>query len=108
MSKKLKYGREIVWIKHKRKRFSKTECEYIFKRDGYKCQMCSKDLKDKPQERVLDHKIPLSQLGSNKLKNIWLLCLQCDEIKKSDILPEILSERINELVYQNKQIMRRK
>ena len=97
MARKLKFGRDTMWIKHKRKTFSKTEREFIFQRDNYTCQLCGKDLSELPNERVLDHKIPLSQLGSNKMKNIWLLCDDCDKNKRSDILLELIKERLNEL-----------
>lgn len=97
MTKKLKFGRDTKWINHKRKTFSKSEREYVFKRDNYTCQLCGKDLHELPRERILDHKIPLSQLGSNKMENIWLLCNDCDKNKKSDILPELIKERLNKL-----------
>lgn len=97
MARKLKFGRDTKWIKHKRKLFSKAEREYIFKRDNYTCQLCGKDLYELSHERVLDHKIPLSQFGSNEMKNIWLLCNDCDKNKKSDILPKLIKERLNEL-----------
>lgn len=97
MARKLKFGRDTMWVKHKRKTFLKSEREFVFRRDNYTCQICGKDLSELPQERVLDHKIPLSQLGSNKMKNIWLLCNNCDKNKKSDILPELIKERLNEL-----------
>jgi len=97
MARKLKFGRDTKWVNHKRKIFSKTDREYIFKRDNYICQLCEKDLSELPHERVLDHKIPLSQLGSNEMKNIWLLCNNCDKNKKSNILPELIKERLNKL-----------
>lgn len=97
MARKLKFGRDTMWVKHKRKTFSKSEREFVFRRDNYTCQICGKDLSELPKERVLDHKIPLSQLGSNEMKNIWLLCNNCDKNKKSDILPELIKERLNEL-----------
>lgn len=100
MAKKLKYGREVVWINHNRKRFSKSEREFIFKRDNYICQLCKKDLYLYPHKRILDHKVPLSQLGSNDFTNIWLLCDECDKNKKSEILPSVIKERL--LFLQNK------
>lgn len=97
MARKEKYGKSEVWIKHKRKSFSKDERLFVFKRDNYTCQLCGKDLTELPTERILDHKIPLSQLGSNKLTNIWLLCSGCDKNKKSEVLPCAIEARLKEL-----------
>jgi 5-methylcytosine-specific restriction endonuclease McrA len=102
MAKREKHGKDVVWVKHDRKQFSKSERLFIFKRDGYKCQLCGKDSTALLNERVLDHKIPLSQLGSNRLTNIWLLCDECDKNKKSEILSCVLKERLAEL--QSKQL----
>ena len=97
MARKEKYGKSEVLVKHKRKSFSKEERLFIFNRDNYTCQLCKKDLTELPTERILDHKIPLSQLGSNKLTNIWLLCSDCDKNKKSEILPCAIDARLKEL-----------
>lgn len=97
MARKEKYGKAEVWIKHKRKTFSKEERLFIFKRDNYTCRLCRKDLSELPTERILDHKIPLSQLGSNKLTNIWLLCSDCDKDKKSEVLPCAIEAQLKEL-----------
>jgi 5-methylcytosine-specific restriction endonuclease McrA len=102
MAKRLKYGRDIVWVNHKRKKFSKSEREFIFKRDNFTCQLCEKDLYLHPNKRVLDHKIPLSQFGTNDLTNIWLLCDDCDMKKKSEILPSVIKDRILELQHKTK------
>lgn len=85
-----------------RKKFSKKQREFIFKRDGYKCQLCGADLRDMPENRVLDHKIPLSKYGTNELCNIWLLCGRCDVKKKSNILEESVGDRIEYLVNKHK------
>lgn len=87
----------VYWKNHKRRRFTPRERLFIFERDNYTCNKCQKDLANLPQERVLDHIIPLSQLGSNRFDNIWLLCIECDRKKKADILPESISDRINQL-----------
>lgn len=87
---------------HARKRFSKKQREFIFKRDGYKCQLCGADLSGMPDNRVLDHKIPLSKYGTNELCNIWLLCSRCDVKKKSNILEESVGDRIEYLVNKHK------
>ena len=66
-----------------------------------------KDLTELPTERILDHKIPLSQLGSNKLTNIWLLCSDCDKNKKSEILPCAIDARLKELQNGRKTTIKR-
>lgn len=91
------HGRPEKWVNHRRKKFTKDERNFVFRRDKYTCQICGKDLRDLPFERVLDHKIPLSNLGSNNMCNIWLLCSGCDKTKGSQILPELLKQRLNEL-----------
>jgi 5-methylcytosine-specific restriction endonuclease McrA len=88
---------KIVWAKTKRKQFSKKVRQFVFERDGYACQLCHKDLKDLPKERVLDHIIPLKQLGTNRLDNIWLLCESCDKKKKDSVLPVAVNKRLDYL-----------
>jgi 5-methylcytosine-specific restriction endonuclease McrA len=85
-----------------RKKFSKKQREFVFKRDGYKCQLCGVDLKNNPDDRVLDHKIPLSKYGTNEFHNIWLLCDTCDKKKKANILDRSIDDRINYLVEKHK------
>jgi 5-methylcytosine-specific restriction endonuclease McrA len=102
MAKKQRYGKTIVWVNHKRKTFSKAQRLSIFERDNYKCQLCDKDLSNLPNDRIIDHKIPLSKLGSNRIENLWLLCGDCDKNKKSEILPCVVRERLNELLKRTK------
>lgn len=96
MTKKGK-NRAIKQVKSKRKTFSKHKRWAIFLRDKFICQLCSKDLKDLPEERIIDHKEPLSKGGSNKFNNLWLLCIQCDREKGSEILPEVINDRLQHL-----------
>jgi len=97
MARKLPHGRDATHVKHTRKKFNKDERLFIFKRDNYTCQLCKKDLADLPEERVLDHIVPLSQYGHNRFTNIWLLCDACDKQKKSQVLPCAINARIAEL-----------
>ena len=80
--------------KYKRKQFSKAFRQLIFERDNYECQRCFTNLINKPEERVIDHKIPLSKGGSNALPNLWLLCNPCDKRKKDDIEADLANEYI--------------
>jgi len=85
--------------KHKRKRFSQKERRFIYEKYDYKCNECMKDLgKGTKEKRVLDHIIPLSQLGSNKLSNIQLLCFECDRKKGSKVKPYAVKKRMKDLL----------
>ncbi len=72
---------------HKRKKLSKEQRQKIFERDNYECQLCrpKKNLLYLPLKRRIDHKIPLSKGGSNEEENLWLVCDNCDTIKKNKI-----------------------
>jgi 5-methylcytosine-specific restriction endonuclease McrA len=109
MSKKFKIK---LNRKHKRKRLSKSFKENIFERDNYECQLCipKKNLLYLPNERVIDHKIPLSKGGSNDVKNLWLVCKDCDKKKRNKLYPELSSQYIkNRIGYlENKIIKKRK
>jgi len=80
--------------KVKRKKFSKEFRNNIFERDNYECQRCYKNLIDLETERRIDHKIPLSKGGGNSVKNLWLLCEECDKRKKDTIEEELMQEYI--------------
>lgn len=94
-------------MKVKRKKFSKEFRISIFERDNYECQICYKNLINL-EERRIDHKIPLSKGGGNSVKNLWLLCEDCDKRKKDTIDEELMQEYIKgKLQYlQNKQNVR--
>jgi 5-methylcytosine-specific restriction protein A len=77
--------------KFKRKKLSKQLRIKIFERDNYECQNCNKNLFYLPEERVIDHKIPLSKGGSNSIGNLWLLCNKCDKNKKNKLIPKLVS-----------------
>ncbi len=77
---------------HKRKKVSPELRLKIYERDGYRCQICDKDLSQGQtgKDMVLDHKIPLSKGGSNANSNLWLLCRRCDAIKGNSIINSVL------------------
>lgn len=78
----------------RRKQLTQTEREAILKRDHYRCCKCNKNLKDLPDERVIDHIIPWSKGGSDKEENLRLLCHKCDCEKRDTIIPEVQQEYI--------------
>lgn len=58
----------------------------IFKRDGYRCQICGRSSADGKTKLYIDHKIPVSKGGQSNLENLWVLCFQCNIGKSTDIL----------------------
>lgn len=100
---KIKFNR-----KHKRIKFSKSFKTKIFERDNYECQLCvpKKNLIHLPNERVIDHKIPLSRGGSNSIGNLWLVCKCCDMKKNNELYEDLSSEYIKKrLVYLERKII---
>ena len=82
----------------RRRTFKQSERLLIYQRDKYKCQLCGKDLTDIPNDRIIDHKVPLKLGGSNKFKNVWLLCYECDNNKSDKLIPQAV------LTIKNKKI----
>jgi transcription initiation factor IIE alpha subunit len=50
--------------------------DFITKRDGYKCNICSN-----LEKLTIDHIIPITKNGTNDLNNLQLLCLICNSVK---------------------------
>ena len=71
---------------YRRKQFTQSEREEIYRRDHYRCCKCNKNLINHPELRVIDHILPLSKGGSNEKENLQLLCDECDK-KKKDTIP---------------------
>jgi hypothetical protein len=61
-----------------RKRFK------VFRRDGYKCQLCGRNPSEDRVKLHVDHKTPVSKGGSNAMSNLWTLCQDCN-FGKSDL-----------------------
>lgn len=55
--------------------------DFIFKRDGYKCLCCGTDIK-----LSVDHIVPISRGGKNRLYNLQTLCCSCNSWKSSSIM----------------------
>lgn len=55
----------------------------ILARDGMRCQMCGKTVRDEHVKLHIDHRIPRSWGGETTEENLWSLCSQCNEGKKN-------------------------
>jgi 5-methylcytosine-specific restriction endonuclease McrA len=56
--------------------------EAIFKRDGYRCVVCGRGIKDGVEIHA-DHKKPLDKGGTNTIDNGQTLCLEHNFLKKN-------------------------
>jgi len=64
----------------------------VFKRDHGKCVYCGCAVSHNDPERTLDHVIPKSKGGSNRMWNLVLSCKTCNRDKgDSDPAPELLA-----------------
>ncbi len=52
----------------------------VLTRDGYRCQLCGRDVTDGVKLEV-DHKTPVSKNGVNNPDNLWTLCWDCNRGK---------------------------
>lgn len=57
----------------------------VFKRDGYRCQICGRTAQDGARLEV-DHKHPRSLGGTNDPANLWTLCFECNRGKRDTLL----------------------
>jgi hypothetical protein len=68
----------------KRKPISSKLRLLILERDGYRCCLCGKTARETKLE--VDHKIPVSKGGTDSLKNLWTLCIDCNRGKSNLII----------------------
>ena len=63
----------------------------ILSRDGYRCQFCGEE-----ELRFLrvDHMIPQAHGGSDEDDNLWTLCLWCNSIKRTRVVPFQIGLRV--------------
>lgn len=87
-------------VKVKRKKFSSKERAKIYNKNKGKCAICGRFVSY--DDFTIDHIIPLSRGGENKLTNLQCTCYVCNQIKH-DILPEDFMDKLSEIIlYQMK------
>lgn len=57
----------------------------VFKRDGYRCQICGRSAQDSATLE-LDHKVAVARGGTDDPSNLWTLCFECNRGKRDDSL----------------------
>lgn len=83
-AKKNNYARHSI-----RRRYDvqseKYDREYIFRLDSYKCYLCNEYVQ--PEDRTIDHIVPLSKGGKDMITNVALTHWNCNYVKRAR-LPE--------------------
>ena len=74
-------------VKLRKKPISGRVRQNVLMRDDYSCQICGATVKDGAKLEI-DHIIPVSKGGSNKEKNLQVLCQKCNREKhnRTDLL----------------------
>lgn len=57
----------------------------VMQRDDFACQLCGKTRADGVKLEV-DHKVPVSKGGSDRMENLWTLCNICNSGKSDKLL----------------------
>jgi len=70
----------------KRRAISRKIRLLILERDGFRCCLCGRTAKETKLE--VDHKVPVAKGGTDSLKNLWTLCIDCNR-GKSDLSIEL-------------------
>ena len=86
-----KNNRQIKSVKFYKRRFSRMR---LVMSDGRKCAYCG--LEEIPLE--IDHIIPKSRGGTNRLKNLALSCKECNLAKANKLPHEIEDNNLRESV----------
>lgn len=82
-----------------RRKFSDYEKKTIYAKSNGKCVLCGKSVKFK--KMTVDHKIPLSQGGTNAMENLQLSCHTCN-LMKSGLTETELYDRMKEMLAYHK------
>ena len=64
---------------------SVTQRFAMFKRDSYRCCICSTSAEN-GAELAVDHRVPVARGGTNAEENLWTLCFACNRGKGVDDL----------------------
>lgn len=90
--------------KHKRRAFSEKERRIIYRKTHGRCYLCGEFLDFDSFE--IEHKVPLSKGGTNKLSNLCPACHCCNTIKH-DIYLHLFIEKIGQIFMYQMEISHR-
>lgn len=69
--------------RRKRQKILKGDLTKVMQRQKSKCALCGRKLTEHPKNYDIDHKKPLSEGGTNSIRNLQAICAICHK-QKSD------------------------
>jgi hypothetical protein len=87
--------------------FEKSARSYVYERDGYKCVYCN--LKFGEKEKIsfeLDHVIPKSKAGTDRISNLVTCCEKCNRKKRNNSLESFLKKTPEKIDKIKKQLQK--
>ena len=73
-------------------KISRSKRIEVFERDGYRCQICGRGIKDGVELEV-DHIVPRARGGSSDFDNLTTLCFDCNRGKSAKILSRFIESK---------------
>jgi hypothetical protein len=69
----------------------------VYERDNFLCLYCGEDLSKEPRKICLDHVIPITMNGSNRMDNLATACKKCNAKKAGKLAEQVGMKKLDGL-----------